>query len=598
MYSYFKHIFISLLFLACVNLTAQSEPLDVKTLQLRVDSFYELGDYKRCIELSLKILEFHQKSKNETEVVKQYNEVANMYWLISSYEKAAEYFFKALKIAENRKDAKPIGSIYGNLGGLYASMGNTDEAKKYYHKALLQLKEINNLQGLGVVYTGLATLCDGKKESAEKEKYYSEAEKIYTQLGDQNQLGILFNNKSLDAINSGNYTKAKAFAIKAKQLFKNTNDHLGVVTSFINLQSAHTNGYSNAKPIVLKKVMTEGIIYLDSALEVLNKAPSPEYYMNIFRNKARTYLYLGDIDKSEYFLDRYETLKDSIYNLSTQEQIERLNQQYESEKKLREIQTLKADNEILNARSEKRKVYIILSIGIGIVLLFFGILFMSIQRKQQQTELLKNKAEFELQALVAQMNPHFTFNALNSIQHYILEKSKQEAYNYLAKFSKLIRMVLNNSEAKTVTLQAELELLNLYIELEQLRFSHGFEYSLTVAEGVNVNDIEIPTMLIQPYVENAIWHGLMNLQGERRAMLKIDITMNSLLKIRIEDNGVGRKKAKAFRKDEKHQSKGIGLTQKRLQMINQSSKFKGSSVTMIDLPDDKGTIVEILLSIK
>jgi LytS/YehU family sensor histidine kinase len=182
------------------------------------------------------------------------------------------------------------------------------------------------------------------------------------------------------------------------------------------------------------------------------------------------------------------------------------------------------------------------------------------------------------------------------VQRYILEKSKQEAYDYLAKFGKLIRMVLNNSEEKTLPLQQELEMLKLYVELEQMRFSNSFEFKITIAEDVNPFEIQLPAMLIQPYIENAIWHGLMNLNNERKGILKVEISVkDELLKIVIEDNGIGRKRAEEYKETSVHSPKAMKLTEQRIMMINQMKNYESAKVVVSDLTE--GTRVEILLPI-
>jgi hypothetical protein len=218
------------------------------------------------------------------------------------------------------------------------------------------------------------------------------------------------------------------------------------------------------------------------------------------------------------------------------------------------------------------------------------------KKEEVKTKINKQLAEFQLTALQAQMNPHFIFNAINSVQRYILEKSKQEAYDYLAKFGKLIRMVLNNSEEKTLPLQQELEMLKLYVELEQMRFSNSFEFKITIAEDVNPFEIQLPAMLIQPYIENAIWHGLMNLNNERKGILKVEISVkDELLKIVIEDNGIGRKRAEEYKETSVHSPKAMKLTEQRIMMINQMKNYESAKVVVSDLTE--GTRVEILLPI-
>jgi hypothetical protein len=262
---------------------------------------------------------------------------------------------------------------------------------------------------------------------------------------------------------------------------------------------------------------------------------------------------------------------------------------------------------ILHFEIEKpfwQKAWFIIS---GIV--FFGIVFFLSfkliakrirKREEAKTRINQQLAEFQLTALQAQMNPHFIFNAINSIQNYVLKKEEQAAYNYLSKFSKLIRMVLNNSEEKTLSLHDELETVKLYIELEQLRFDKKFEFMLEISTDVDPHDVTLPTMLIQPYVENAIWHGLMNLESEQAGILSIKISMsNLLLKIVVEDNGVGREQAGKYRKESVHRPVAMKLTEKRLSVINTMGDYSDVKVSVIDLVNPfgkaSGTRVEIYL---
>jgi ligand-binding sensor domain-containing protein len=225
-------------------------------------------------------------------------------------------------------------------------------------------------------------------------------------------------------------------------------------------------------------------------------------------------------------------------------------------------------------------------------------------RKKEEAKTLVNKlmAEYQITALQAQMNPHFIFNAINTIQGYILEKSEDEAYDYLAKFGKLIRTVLHHSQEKVLLLEHELEVLNLYIELEQLRFDHCFDYELILSETVFPEDIYLPGMILQPYVENAIWHGIVNLRGNRRGKLEVIITVqNTILIVTIKDNGIGREMAMSFNKDRRHKSVGMQLTGERINVMNQLHGYETASVTITDLFDEdgeaRGTSVEVRIPI-
>jgi len=208
------------------------------------------------------------------------------------------------------------------------------------------------------------------------------------------------------------------------------------------------------------------------------------------------------------------------------------------------------------------------------------------QRKEKIADLNKILMNLKLKALRAQMNPHFTFNVMNSIQHFIASNDGEAANRYLSRFSKLIRLILNNSEKNAVPIADEIKALELYLELEAMRFEERFEFKINVDKSIDVLEVEIPSMLIQPYVENSIKHGILNLG--KKGIISIDIQKhNKFLKCIIEDNGVGRSKSVFLNKNISHKSFGTTITQERLAAINALNNSKLSE-NVIDLYDDNG----------
>jgi LytS/YehU family sensor histidine kinase len=204
------------------------------------------------------------------------------------------------------------------------------------------------------------------------------------------------------------------------------------------------------------------------------------------------------------------------------------------------------------------------------------------------------------------MNPHFLFNCLNSINSFIIKNEQEKASEYLSKFSKLIRRVLNNSKSSKVTLANELEALELYIELEALRFNEKFNYKITVDSDIETDYIEIPPLIIQPYVENSIWHGLMH-KTNGTGTLRINIRKeDEVLVCIIEDNGIGREAAKQLKSKTavKRKSYGMNITKERLQYINHSNNHNGkretTNIDVIDLKDEVGnpTGTRVIIKIK
>jgi LytS/YehU family sensor histidine kinase len=202
-----------------------------------------------------------------------------------------------------------------------------------------------------------------------------------------------------------------------------------------------------------------------------------------------------------------------------------------------------------------------------------------------------------MQALRAQMNPHFIFNSLNSINRFILQNNRTQASEYLTKFSKLVRMILQNSQASLITLESELESLELYLEMEALRFNYHFAYKISVPKDLDIEVLKVPPLIIQPYVENAIWHGLMH--KEEKGSLGIEVTQeDNYLFFKVTDDGIGRKQAAALasKTATKHKSMGLRITADRIAMMQSSN---GSPVTINDLvnPDGSAAGTEVILKI-
>lgn len=219
--------------------------------------------------------------------------------------------------------------------------------------------------------------------------------------------------------------------------------------------------------------------------------------------------------------------------------------------------------------------------------------------KERQRSLAR---ELELQALRAQMNPHFIFNSLTSINKFVLKNETAAASDYLTKFSRLIRMVLNNSKMSLISLEDELEMLRLYLEMEKLRFKESFIYCLDIGAKVDTAGIFIPPLLFQPFVENAIWHGLMHKQGQGRLDIRLRVEKNILI-CTISDDGVGRSFAKesTSKSAQKQKSMGIGITKQRLALINGGMEDDEENFHIEDLYVDgtpAGTRVDLKIRIR
>jgi hypothetical protein len=225
----------------------------------------------------------------------------------------------------------------------------------------------------------------------------------------------------------------------------------------------------------------------------------------------------------------------------------------------------------------------------GIAVILYRFLISRARKEERLKADFENKlSEIQMQALRAQMNPHFLFNSLNSIKYYAISKSKDETATYVSKFAMLVRSILNNSKSHTISLKDELDALQLYIEIEHMRLEGKFNYLVDIDSSIQVRQAQIPPMILQPYVENAIWHGLMHREGKGRLLVQVKDLGNQIQCI-IEDNGIGRGRSAEMRKsqmDHKH-SVGMQITGNRIELINRIYGID-TQVQVIDLVDPEG----------
>lgn len=237
----------------------------------------------------------------------------------------------------------------------------------------------------------------------------------------------------------------------------------------------------------------------------------------------------------------------------------------------------------------------------GLFLLLIGLIVFLYTRNVKEKEAEKAKvnkriADLELMALRAQMNPHFLFNTLSSIQHFVSANNTEEALRYLSKFAKLMRVVLDNSKRKEISINDELNAIQLYLDLEKLRFKNKFDYTIDIGEGIDPSYDEIPSMLIQPYLENAILHGINNKREIGHIWVKLSHEGDNIV-CRIEDDGVGRSKAAKMQENrsKEHKSQGMNITRDRLSIINRVTE-SGLSVVVEDLfPGQENTGTRVII---
>jgi hypothetical protein len=322
----------------------------------------------------------------------------------------------------------------------------------------------------------------------------------------------------------------------------------------------------------------------------------------------------GQYDSAYNYLKRFTLLKDSILNQQFLWKLNNYKSQAEKAKKDAEIGFLNRDNQI-KTQKLKQGAFVKNSLIAGLILLLFLGLFIlriliqkrkselqkqQLENEKKQAALQQKTIELEMQALRAQMNPHFIFNCLSSINKFILKNDTDTASDYLTRFSRLIRFGLINSQLSLIPLNDEIEMLRLYLDMERLRFSDSFDYNIIYENTIEPETIYIPPMLLQPFCENAIWHGLMHKEGHGKLEVIMSVKDGQLQCI-ITDNGIGRQKAAELKTKSgaKQKSFGLKITTERLALFNEE-KIIHSFYNTEDLFDSGGNVAgtKVTLSIK
>lgn len=555
---------------------------------------------------------------------------ARYFFLTNDFRSSSQEATLAMKKAKNNGETDILARTMNFLGQYSLRTGFYMESISYFENSIALAKK-NKLKGIiPRCYYGLADVYSPKALGNLKE-FRNTLEKFIDAAVSENDtahietgywsLGTSFTDKEPDFI------KADSILRKCLALSLIKKDTMFTALALANLG---WNYYRQEKHILSIEYYNRSLTYSIPAKLFGNSA-------NALGNLGTNYRDLGETEKSiKYYLKSIDQAKivDDIYSLSwvyldmsemylRKKDTSNAYKSYVLHKKYYDANILKSNTqgmsdariryeadshnkevELLSLRVKNQKLLVFGSSGLLLLSLAVFILLLSrakINAKRRISEMNRKISEITQANLRQQMNPHFIFNTLNSIQYYMYQHDKLATNNYLTKFSSLMRKVLENSQHTSVPLRDELDALNLYLELETIRFKDKFDYKITIDEEIDPLLYKVPTMLIQPYVENSICHGLM--PRENKGKLKIDLKLeNEYISCIIEDNGIGREAAeeKKRKNENNHNSLGTQIVSSRLDLVN---ALYGTSLktTYTDLRNENGepagTRVEIQIPI-
>lgn len=591
-----------------------------------LSKLYLYKDARQSINYAKEAAELSEKFNLPADAM-IYVYMAKAYSRIPDNENALSNFKTALSIAEGQKDTSSMASVHNAAGIHYYNLRNVPAALYEFNKAIEYGQMLDDRQVLADAWFGKALAYNtfeefkGMNDALQQYLAFADINKEQRKISDAWRLiGTYYRsiNQFQQAIDANQQSYEMAASIKDSILMGAALNHMawynyemGNLDKSLEIYNKNISFYRVGKSNALANVYGNiGNIYRDwerypEAIDNYNKSIELSKVNHDHYNLSWLYEDISKLyERTGDYRQAYENQKlaslygDSLMTATYQESLAAARAQYEADKTAKEL-------ELLSVRLQRNRLLVWVLAGGFALIASVTILFINRYRfrSRQRIEAMNHKiSELNQTNLRQQMNPHFIFNTLNSIQYYVFQNDKIASNNYMTKFASLIRKTLENSRHTEISIKEELDALHLYLELEELRFKEKFDWTIRVDEEIDTLAYKIPTMLIQPYVENAITHGLMNKENGK-GFLNVELQLqDEQILCSIEDNGIGRAKALEIKqqKNSHHQSMGTNITESRLKLVNELYG-KSMKVVYTDLTDDKGepagTKVEINIPI-
>lgn len=520
--------------------------------------YRNLSDYEKAIEVHKKAEELAFLSKNIELQIVSLNNIGVVYRRMDFVKKSLDHHAKALELARTVKNPTDaieysIAVSHNSMGNIYLILKQYDLALKQFQKSLIIEKKTGNQLGLAINYQNIGYAYEQQGVFENALRNYKLSLDYNNQIDSELGRIICYNSIGSIYIKQDRLEDAHSLINKGLQKALKLKDQFYIATSYNNM------GWAELKLKNYEAAKT----HLNRALEV---AETYNLRLSIVEAHSRLSDYFTEMNQHDLALDHYKKSVLLEKDINTDRDLKYMNEiiiQFENEAKNNEIAALANENELVKSKLERNKMIFWYSM-LGLVIIG-GIMIGLYRNRQLQNE--KHILTIEQDMLRNQMNPHFIFNSLNSIKLYIINNEKENAVYYLNKFSKLIRKILVASTEKDITLEEELETMQLYMNIENIRFSNQIDFNIKVDEDVNIARIKVPSMVLQPFLENALWHGLSS-KKETEKRIGIHIYKKSLdyVTITIEDNGIGRNESRRIKQGKllKRKSVGINLTKARL----------------------------------
>lgn len=542
--------------------------------------YRNISQYEKAATLHQQALSASEEANNIDFRVLSLNMLGVVYRRTDAIKTALDYNQKALELAENIENPsnhikRSINVALNGIGNLYQTLEQYDLAILQFERALKLEEELGNKLGLAINHQNIGHCLEEKGELEGALENYRKSlaynEEIDSDIGRvicKNSLAQIYLKQDMPYL-------ALVLLEPLQEESKGIGDFSITSIVYINTGWAHTK----------LENFDEAQDFISEGLKMAQNRNIPSNILYAYEKMSELEDSKGDYKKAYEFYKKADEYDKQISSATNLRYMNDIIVKYENDKKNNQIAVLARENEIVRLRLKKNQTTLLVSaLIVGLISSILYILYRQYQSKNE-----KRVLTLEQKMLRSQMNPHFLFNSLNSIKLYIINNEQKNAVHYLNKFSKLIRKILEASSQKEIPLSEELGTMELYMNIENIRFSNEIDFKIEVEKGINVDNIKIPSLTLQPFLENSLWHGLSPKDGEKKIQINVKHKDKGHVTIEIMDNGIGRTMAEVNKENRvlKRKSLGIRITKERLANFAKDYQNK-FDVDILDLFDENG----------
>lgn len=540
------------------------------------------GNYAEALVYYEKALETALQLGDTSWIAACYANAGNVYRRMANYTKALDYFLRAVEVFESLGETRRIAITYMNIGNLYEDQVDLSTALAYYSKALDMSYRTDDLKRIAECLMNIGNIRSAQGEYDSARFYYEKGLSVSIENGFSHVLDDCYKYIGLTYEREGDFDIAGDYYDKALEHATREGDKLTL---------SEITGYL-AQIGLQKKEYKKALDFASRSLDLGIETGDPQLLKNAYLFLSQACEGLGDKAGALRYQKLFANMKDTIFSSEKYKAIKELEMKYETEKKEAQLALLTEKSEVQKLKLDKRNRLLAAIFIILVLVMFIAYFILNNYRLKAHNRAVG----LEQRLLRSQMNPHFIFNSLIAIQSFIYKKDPMQAGDYLAKFAELVRMTLDNSRSEFVLLEKEINMLEIYLELQALRFEGKFTHTIEVDSGIDPAILRVPPMLAQPFIENSVEHGLRHKEGKGCICIRFTVENDSLL-FSVQDDGIGRDKARELEKEKKHRSMATSITRERLEMLGRRLK-KSYPLQITDLKDDSGKASGTLVSFR